>query len=84
MYGRIFTAVAFLAGSTGFAMAQPMQVLKQEPGPGQLQRGQVALVDDGTCPKGQIKQVTGGGNMGTNMGAVQGGGGRQKACVKRP
>ncbi len=65
-------------------MAQvPMQVLQQEPGAGQLRTGQVVLVDDGSCPKGQIKQVTAGSNLGTNMGAVQGGSGRQRTCVKR-
>ena len=34
--------------------------LTQEPARGQLGPGEVVLVDDGTCGKGKIKQVTGG------------------------
>ena len=30
---------------------------------GQLREGQVVLVDDGSCPAGQIKQVTGGNHV---------------------
>jgi 3-phenylpropionate/cinnamic acid dioxygenase small subunit len=36
------------------------QVLKQEPLDGKMVPGSVVLVDDGTCGKGKIKQVTGG------------------------
>jgi len=36
------------------------QVLKQEPFEGKMVPGSVVLVDDGTCGKGKIKQVTGG------------------------
>ena len=39
------------------------EVLKQEPPMGQLREGQVVLVDDGSCPPGQIKQVTGGNHV---------------------
>jgi hypothetical protein len=35
-------------------------VVKQEPFEGQMVPGAVILVDDGTCGKGKIKQVTGG------------------------
>jgi hypothetical protein len=35
-------------------------VVKQEPFDGQMVPGQVILVDDGTCGRGKIKQVTGG------------------------
>lgn len=38
-------------------------VLKQEPPMGQMREGQVVLVDDGSCPKGQIKEVTGGNHV---------------------
>lgn len=49
-----------LAGSwlVGSAMAAP--VVKQEPEMGKLSLGQKVLVDDGSCPAGQIKEVTGG------------------------
>ena len=35
-------------------------VLKQEPPLGAMREGQVVLVDDGSCPAGQIKRVVGG------------------------
>jgi hypothetical protein len=35
-------------------------VVKQEPWEGKMQPGQIILVDDGTCGKGRIKEVTGG------------------------
>jgi hypothetical protein len=44
----------FLDASNGSCNAQ--MVVKQEPM--MLNRGAVVLVDDGSCPKGQIKQVT--------------------------
>ena len=34
--------------------------LTKEPGKGALRYGVRVLVDDGACPKGQIKEVTGG------------------------
>ena len=39
------------------------EVLKREPPMGQLREGQVVLVDDGSCPPGQIKRVTGGNHV---------------------
>lgn len=47
----------------GFATAATpaaAQVLKKEPAMGRLKPGQRVLVDDGRCPKGQIKEVIGG------------------------
>jgi hypothetical protein len=40
--------------------------LKKEPLPGELRPGEVVYVDDGYCPEGQIKKVTGG-NFSQNM-----------------
>lgn len=40
--------------------------LKKEPLPGELRPGEVVYVDDGYCPEGQIKKVTGG-NFAANM-----------------
>jgi hypothetical protein len=57
-------------------------VLKQEPAEGKLRAGQTVLVDDGTCPPGQIKQVTGGNNMSSGQ-YVGGGASRQKRCIDR-
>jgi hypothetical protein len=38
-------------------------ILKREPPMGALQEGQIVLVDDGTCPSGQIKRVVGGNHV---------------------
>lgn len=50
-----------------------VNLLKKEPGAGKLPAGVKILVDDGTCPAGKIKQVTGGGK----------GQGRQRACIAK-
>lgn len=47
-----------------------------EPPAGTIPYGRVILVDDGTCPVGQIKRVTGGNN---DLGIP-----RMRACVPRP
>jgi hypothetical protein len=39
------------------------RVLKQEPAMGKLREGERVLVDDGTCPRGQIKEVIGGNHV---------------------
>ena len=39
------------------------QVLTREPPLGQLKEGERVLVDDGTCPRGQIKEVIGGNHV---------------------
>ena len=51
-------ALALFLASSGLCNAQ--MVVEQEPGEGKMQPGQVVLVDDGTCGKGKIKEVTGG------------------------
>jgi hypothetical protein len=51
-------------------------ILKSEPPIGQLPTGAKALVDDGTCPTGKIKQVVGG--------KVTTGQPRLRSCVPRP
>jgi hypothetical protein len=42
------------------AAAAHAQILKSEPGDGALPRSKRVLVDDGSCPAGQIKEVIGG------------------------
>lgn len=49
-----------LAVSLPFALMAQSGDLKQEPGKGELAHGKVVYVDDGSCPKGEIKMVTGG------------------------
>jgi hypothetical protein len=47
------SALALFLAASAFCNAQP--ALKQEPM--MMNRGTVVLVDDGSCPRGQIKQV---------------------------
>ena len=54
---RFFIMTTALLLSMGMAQSQ---VLKNEPAEGNLPSGKRVLVDDGTCPAGQIKEVTGG------------------------
>ena len=42
------------------AHAARAEILKAEPKMGALKENQVVLVDDGSCPPGQIKRVVGG------------------------
>jgi hypothetical protein len=37
--------------------------VKREPAMGAMREGQIVLVDDGSCPNGQIKQVAGGNHI---------------------
>ncbi len=50
--------------------------LKEVPQPGELPRGKTVYVDDGTCPQGEVKEVTGG--------SKEKGVSRTVRCVKRP
>jgi hypothetical protein len=53
-----------LLAALGFLLAasrtHAQVVVKQEPFEGQMVPGGVVLVDDGSCGKGKIKEVTGG------------------------
>ncbi len=51
----IFSFVMMGVASSAFATT-----VKQEPPMGAMREGQVLLVDDGSCPAGQIKRVVGG------------------------
>jgi hypothetical protein len=51
-------------------------ILAKEPPPGALTPGAKFLVDDGSCPAGQLDQVTGGN---TAIGIA-----RQHRCIPRP
>ncbi len=75
---RIYFGVLIL----GFAFLLPVsaraaiEVLKEEPAKNTLPRGKVVYVDDGTCPAGEIKEITGGNEAKGIPRKVQ--------CVKRP
>ena len=68
-------------------------VLAKEPVAGHLNPGQRVLVDDGSCPVGQIKELTGGTNRncGPNSALLDttqcrhaSGGPRISRCIARP
>ena len=53
-----------LLAALGFLLAasstNAQVIVKQEPFDGQMLPGSIILVDDGSCGKGKIKEVTGG------------------------
>lgn len=51
--------------------------------PAEIAPGQRVLVDDGTCPGGQIKELTGGFPLDRKTGAQKTGGGHTRRCIKR-
>jgi hypothetical protein len=55
---RTFITAAILAITIGNGLAAA--VLKTEPPMGALKEGQRVLVDDGSCPPGQLREVIGG------------------------
>ena len=56
-------AIVFAVAATAVAGQTSAEVQRREPPMGALREGQVVLVDDGTCPAGQIKQVIGGNHV---------------------
>ena len=67
-------AVGLLAAACDTA-GSPRDYLKSEPATGTLPAGRVVYVDDGACPAGQVKKVTGGSREQGNQ--------RQRECVPR-
>jgi len=53
-----------------------VEYLKEEPPKGTIPLGKIVYVDDGTCPSGEVKEMTGG--------SLQRSIPRQVRCVKRP
>ena len=53
--GFVAAALVLSISSSSFA-----ETVKKEPPLGAMREGQVLLVDDGSCPAGQIKRVVGG------------------------
>jgi hypothetical protein len=83
--GRRSGGLACAAGAAAFclllcgtapAAAAPVEVLKVMPAQGSVRQGDVVYVDDGRCPAGKVKKITGG-NQKTGVA-------RQVECVKRP
>jgi hypothetical protein len=74
---RSTAAIALAVVLTAAGAAAAQTVMKSEPPSGALKRGTTVLVDDGSCPAGQIKEVTAGRGQG------QGSTPRTRRCVKR-
>ena len=75
----------FLIGMIGIAQASAgTQILRHEPGRGQLRTGQTVLVDDGSCPTGQIKEVKAGSNLSVRTNTKVAGSKRTHRCIPRP
>jgi hypothetical protein len=65
-----------------YCIQQNLSLLRQEPPPGTLAAGARVYVNDGKCPKGQIKEITGGSNIGRGGEIIKSGSPRQRRCVK--
>jgi hypothetical protein len=61
--GNALIALVFSMAAGIMAGSATAQVLKSEPAMGNLREGQRVLVDDGSCPRGQIKEVVGGNHV---------------------
>lgn len=56
----VYDGIAFWTAGIGYRLAPADFVLPLLPPTGSLTPGQTVLVDDGTCPPGQIRQISGG------------------------
>jgi hypothetical protein len=73
--------VLVLAGAP--CRAEDIRTVPHEPPPGSLRAGETVLVDDGSCPAGQIKKIVAGSDMSYRNGVRQSGTPRQVSCVVR-
>ena len=71
----VLLAAALALVASASALAE-IEILKEVPQSGTIRYRQVVYVDDGTCPKGEIKQITGG-NKDKSIP-------RKVRCVKHP
>jgi hypothetical protein len=71
---------AALAGALVVAVSAPSLAraddLKKAPKDGEVPHGKIVIVDDGKCPKGEVKEITGGSQ---DKGIP-----RKTRCIKRP
>ena len=79
--GWVFACFCLLSSASA---AKAVEILEKEPPAGALRRGEVAYVDDGKCPKGQVTRLTAGSLAGG--GPAQRGAARPRgrSCVPRP
>ena len=74
--GKPLLCIALLTVTMVASAQQANEILKEEPANLARRKGQVVYVDDGKCPAGEIKKITGG----NQAAGVK----RQVECVKRP
>ena len=72
----VIAAVLCLATSSFAQTERKIEYLKEEPPAGSVPYRKIVYVDDGTCPNGQVKEITGGSQAKSIP--------RQVRCVKRP
>ena len=70
----VATMVGFVALLPSVCQAN-VEYLKEEPPKGAIPYGKIVYVDDGTCPNGEVKEITGG--------SLQRSVPRKVRCVKR-
>jgi hypothetical protein len=76
LYRNVNAALAACVMSLpGVSVAQ-VEILKKEPPAGQVRYGKIVFVDDGTCPSGEVKEITGG--------SLEKSIPRKVRCIKRP
>jgi hypothetical protein len=73
---HIFGAMLGLAACLPSVCQAKVEYLKEEPPKGAIPLGKIVYVDDGTCPSGEVKEITGG--------SLQRSIPRKVRCVKRP
>jgi hypothetical protein len=71
----LMALVALVASASEAGAQQRRIILKHEPPPGSIRAGRSVLVDDGSCPVGQLKLVT--------FGRQPDGSRRKRVCVDR-
>ena len=72
----IVPLASLLALCAAATVCAAQAVLKEEPAKGVLRVGEVVYVDDGSCPPGELKKITGGNQKAGKTRVVE--------CVKRP
>jgi hypothetical protein len=82
---RLLVMTVVLGGTLTALSAEAQQIYRREPPKGALRYGEKVLVDNGKCPQGQIREVTGGkipgrGGRHTRNASTP----RERRCVPRP
>jgi hypothetical protein len=79
--GRGFAAVVGAVSLVLVTSAFSQSIVKREPPLGKLREGERLLVDDGSCPRGQIKEVIGGNHVKVGgFKQIE----RRRRCIPRP